>query len=124
VKARVGNPIFGNSTDMGVAMLEFAGGVYATIMHAGYREGVNRFEAELTGTEGQLRVSGDRGGGEVFFHSREGKWTEVSAPPVELPLRPGVELRSPVFAAEVREFALSILEDRDPSITGEYGRQI
>jgi len=124
VKARVGNPIFGLSTDMGVALLEFANGVHATIMHAGYRDGVNRFEAEFTGTEGQLRLSGDRGGGSGFLRSRDGKWEEVPVPPADLPLRPGVEVRNPVFAAEVREFALSVLEDREPAVTGEYGREI
>lgn len=125
VKAKVGSPVFGlSATDAGMAYLEFASGVSATLAHVGYRDGVNRFEAELTGTEGQLRISGDRGGGTSFWRSRGGQWEEVPVPPEELPLNPGVKLPSLAFAAEVREFALAILEERPPAVTAEYGREV
>jgi phthalate 4,5-cis-dihydrodiol dehydrogenase len=123
VKARVGNPIFGLSTDMGVAFLDFENGVSATIQHVGYRDGVNRFEAEITGTEGQLKVVGDHGGKEIW-RSRGGAWEPVDAPEVELPLKPDAPTPSPIFGAQMRDFALAIQEGRPPAITAEYGRHI
>jgi predicted dehydrogenase len=122
IRAKVGNPIWGLSSDMGIAFLEFAGGVCATAMHAGYRDGVNRFEAEITGTEGQLRIDGDRGGGRSLWRSRNGEWEEI----VVLPEEPSIEIgmsRS-VFETQMQEFARSILEGRPPAITAEYGRQV
>jgi len=126
VKAKIGNPVFGlTATDAGVAFLEFASGACATIMHVGFRDGVNRFEAEITGTEAQLKFSGDQGGGSELWLSKERKWEAISVSPLDLPTKPGVSLPASVFfAAEVREFALSILEGRPPSITGDYGRQV
>jgi phthalate 4,5-cis-dihydrodiol dehydrogenase len=124
VKAKVGNPIWGYSaTDLGVAFLEFENGAAATLMHAGYRDGVNRFEAELTGTEAQMRCSGD-GRKDTLLRSREGQWVELPVPPLELDLRPGVELRGHIFAAEMQEFAAAIREGRPPAITAEYGREV
>ncbi|HTE20759.1 MAG TPA: Gfo/Idh/MocA family oxidoreductase [Armatimonadota bacterium] len=125
VKARVGSPIFGlSATDMGAAFFQFDHGACATLMHVGYRDGVNRFEAEITGTEGQLKVSGDRGGGDEIWVSRAGQWEAIPAPPVELLLKPGATLRGTAFALQMREFALSILEGRPPAVTAEYGRQV
>jgi predicted dehydrogenase len=124
VKAKIGSPVFGlSATDMGMAFLDFAGGACATIQHVGYRDGVNRFEAEITGTEGQLRFSGDRGGGSLL-RSRGGEWAEIPYPAVELPTKPGKEQPSPVFGAQMREFALAVQEGRPPAVTAEYGRQV
>ena len=120
VKAKVGNPIFGYAaTDMGAAFLDFASGISAQIMHAGYRDGVQRFEAEFTGTQAQLRV-----GGRELWIGREGKWQDV---PVESPvmtLRDDATLASPTFALQMREFALAITEGREPAVSGRYGRQV
>jgi phthalate 4,5-cis-dihydrodiol dehydrogenase len=125
VKARVGNPIFGlPTTDMGFAFLQFAGGAAATIAHAGFRDGVNRFEAEITGTEGQIRLSGDRGGGPTFLRSRDGQWEERPVPELEVPVRPGVTLTSPIFPAQMREFALAIQQNRPPATDSGYGREV
>ena len=124
VKASVGNPIYGLSTDAGIAFLQFESGVCATIAHCGYREGVNRFECEITGTEGQLRCSGDRGGGNLLWQARSGQWEEVPVPTPEIPTKPGQSLVSVVFPAQMREFALAIQEGRPPSITADYGRHI
>jgi predicted dehydrogenase len=123
VKAKVGNPIFGLSTDMGMAYLDFANGVSATIQHLGYRDGVNRFEAEISGTEGQLKVNGDGGGREVW-RSSGGAWEAMPVIEAELPTKPGAPQPSPVFGAQMREFALSLLEQRAPGVTAEYGRHI
>jgi predicted dehydrogenase len=125
VKAKVGSPFFGHSaTDAGIAFLEFTGGACATIMHAGYRCGVNRFEAEITGTEGQLKFSGDRGGGTSLWRSAEGRWEEIQVPLPDVPTKPGASLPSPFFGAQMREFALSVREGRPPAVTGEYGRDV
>ncbi len=45
-------------------------------------------------------------------------------PPVEPPLMPGATLRGAAFGLQMREFALSILEERPPDVTAEYGRQV
>ncbi|MFN3652100.1 MAG: Gfo/Idh/MocA family protein [Armatimonadota bacterium] len=125
VKAKVGSPIFGlPATDMGIAFLEFENGVCATLQHAGYRDGVNRFEAELTGTEGQLRICGDQGGGTRFWRSRDGQWEEQEVPAPEVPLREGQSLPSPVFTPQMREFARAIREGREPEVTGRYARHV
>lgn len=125
VKATVGSPVFGlSATDMGSAFLEFESGVPATIMHVGYRDGVNRFEAEITGTQGQVKLTGDGGGGDSYWRSRDGKWEEVPVETPTLPVREGAEVPNYAIAAEVREFALSILEGRAPAVTAEYGRQV
>lgn len=123
VKARVGNPVFGLSSDLGVAYLDFACGISATIQHVGYRDGVNRFDAEITGTEGQLKVGGD-GNRPELWRSRSGTWEAVSLAAPELPTRPGAPQPSPVFGGQMRDFALGILEGREPSITPAYGRHI
>lgn len=123
VKARVSNPTFGLSTDMGLAYLQFASGVGATIMHAGFREGVERFEAEIMGTEGHLRVVMERGS-RSLWRSNERSWQQVEVPTPELPLKPGANVASEVFAAQLREFALAVLEGRPPSVSAEYGRYV
>lgn len=125
VKAKIGNPTFGLSTDMGTAMLQFKSGLHATIMHVGYREGVNRFEAEFTGTEGQLKLNGDRGGGDCYWIGRGGKWDEVAVPEPELPLKPGAQSKpSSYMGGEMHDFARAIIEVRAPAVTDEYGRMI
>jgi predicted dehydrogenase len=125
VKARVGSPVFGlSATDSGIAFLQFASGFAATIMHCGYRDGVTIFEAEMTGTEGQLRYQGDKGENNKLWRSREGQWEEQEVPPLELPLRPGVEARSVVFAAQLQDFALAVMEEKAPAITSGYGREV
>lgn len=123
VKGRVANPTFGLSSDMGAAYLEFASGTPALLAHAGYREGVERFEAEVMGTEGQLRLCFERGG-RTLWRSREGRWVPEEVPTPPLPLRPGCDAPSQPFAAQLREFALAVLESRPPAVPGEYGRYI
>jgi predicted dehydrogenase len=120
VKACVGNPIFGHpATDMGIAFLQFASGVCATIMHAGYRDGVMRFEGEITGTEGQLRF-----GGRQLWRSRDGEWAELPVPAPEIPCRPGATAPSAAFGLELADFARAICDGEPPGVTAEYGRQI
>jgi predicted dehydrogenase len=120
VKARVGSPFYGlSATDMGVAFLDFANGVPATIAHAGYREGVMQFQAEVTGREGQLRITG-----RDLWISRAGEWSPVPVPPtgIEQPAE-GPPAGIP-FVLELREFAAAIREGRPPAVTGEYGREV
>ena len=105
VKACVGSPFYGHSaTDMGVAFLQFESGACATIMHAGYRDGVMRFEAEITGTEGQLRLTGRQ-----LWRSREGAWAELPVPLPDTGLPEGWAA-SAAFVLELRDFAGAIAE--------------
>lgn len=125
VKARVGSPVFGlSATDSGIAFLQFESGFAATIMHCGFREGVTRFEAEVTGTEGQLRFQGDQGDNNQLWHSREGRWESLPVPPLEIPLRPGAALGHSVFTAQLRDFALAVRGEKAPAITSAYGREV
>src|SRR5262249_36728304 len=49
VKAMVGTYFVDvPATDTGVAILQFANGVYATLQHCGYTNGVEKFEGEIT----------------------------------------------------------------------------
>jgi predicted dehydrogenase len=48
----------------------------------------------------------------------------VEVPEPILTLKPGATVASPVFAAQLREFALAVLEGRPPSVPAEYGRYI
>lgn len=121
VKAMVGARFFDQPcTDCGVALLQFANGVYATLVHAGYRDrcGVERFEAEITATEGQIRFDG-RG----LWRSRDDQYLPVEVPTNSPPLRPDMAC-SPTFAAQTAAFADAILNDAVPPIPGEYGRQV
>lgn len=124
VRGTVRNTIHGLSSDSGIAYLQFDDGCAAVVAHAGYREGVNRFEAEITGTEGQIRICGDAGGGAHYWRSRAGQWEEEPASPPELSLRPGAAPGSPVFTAQMAEFAGAIEGRRESSISGEYGRRV
>jgi predicted dehydrogenase len=124
VRARIGNPIFGLSTDMGSAFLEFASGITATVAHAGYRDGVNRFHAEITGTEGQLKIDGDHGGGTQFWRSVAGEWQPVPVSAPALEFRSGADAPNPVFAAQMRDFALAARSGGEAPVSGEYGRYI
>jgi phthalate 4,5-cis-dihydrodiol dehydrogenase len=120
VKARVGSPVFGlSATDTGVAFLDFAG-VPATIMHAGFREGVERFEAEIVGTEGHVRLTHSRAGRQLW-RAKEGRWEETTVPGEE---PPGTRGPSGAFCAQMREFALAVREGRPPEVPGEYGRYV
>ncbi len=116
VKGRVGNPVFGLSSDMGAAFLEFPDGVSATLMHVGYREGVERFEAEVLGTEGHLRLSHGRAGRQLWRASG-GQWEEVPVPDLE-----GGPISA--FVVQMREFARAVTEGRPSEVSGEYGRYV
>jgi predicted dehydrogenase len=78
-----------------------------------------RHEAEITGTEGQLRCSGHQ-----LWRSRSGIWEEIAAPEPDVPERADGRPSSPAFLLELREFARAIAEDREPSVSGAYGREI
>jgi predicted dehydrogenase len=123
VKAMVGAYFFDQpATDAGIAILQFRNGVYTTIAHAGYKDhgGVERFEGEITTTEAQLRFTGSK-----FWRNQEGKFVEVEVPVPTPPLKPAAApISSPVFASQMADFADAILNDTEPAITGEYGRQI
>lgn len=125
VKARVGSPVFElSATDSGIAFLQFESGFAATLMHCGYRDGVTRFEAEITGSEGQLRFQGDRGEQNKLWRSREGQWEEQPVPPLKLELLPGAKVTNPVFTAQLRDFALAALGGNEPPIASAYGREV
>src|SRR5207253_1950915 len=86
VKAMVGTYFVDvPATDTGMALLQFANGVHATLQHCGYRigRGVERFEGELTGTEGQLRLTTQR-----LWRCQDGRYEEVPIEPTLPPLKP------------------------------------
>jgi predicted dehydrogenase len=113
VKAMVGTYFFDQpATDAGLALLQFRSGAYATIVHAGYRDhcGVERFEAEITATQGQIRFDGRR-----LWRAQEDQYVEVEvANPTSLP----------PFAVQMAAFADAIQNDVEPPVPGEYGRQV
>lgn len=107
IKALVGNQIYGfNSDDSAIALVQFENGVYATTMHTGYREGVEKFEAEYSCTHGMLKLDGN------VWISENGAYKKIE-----------VKGFHP-FVRELDEFAQAIEEDTEPPITPEYARHI
>jgi phthalate 4,5-cis-dihydrodiol dehydrogenase len=112
VKAWIGNRLLGqNSDDSSIVMLQHANGLHATLAHAGYRVGDERWEGEFVGTEGMLKLA--------TFPPNAGLWVarESRYEPVEY------EPNSP-FNLEFELFARSILDDTPEPITPEYARHI
>jgi predicted dehydrogenase len=121
VKADVGNRIHGlSATDMGLAFLQFADGVHATIAHVGYRDGcgVDRFEAEFTGAEGQIKFDTRH-----LWQARDGRYepVEITAPSIS-DVEASVQVSA--FLLQMSAFADCVLHDTEPPITGAYGREI
>lgn len=57
VKAWIGNPIYHlKADDSSIAFLQLKNGQTATLMHSGWKKGVNRCEVEILGTDGMMRV--------------------------------------------------------------------
>ena len=125
VKAMVGTYFVDvPATDTGVALLQFANGVHATLQHCGYQtgKGVERFEGEITGTEGQLKFTTTR-----LWRCEEGKYEEVpvaaSLPPLK-PDWPGDKRLGATFINQMAAFAEAIRTGGEPAVTALYGREI
>ncbi len=106
--AQVGSPIFGlSATDSGIAFLRFEDGFSAAICHGAYREGVPRFETELTCTDAMLRIT-DR---EVAV-GRGGRYEPVEVEHLN------------AQAEQIAAFARALASGSEMPITGEYGREV
>jgi len=90
-----------------MALLHFANGVYATIISTGHKTGVTRFEGEITGTEGMLKV-----GSRLWVSNAEEQYDEVPVEPYN------------TFDRQLRAFVESIEQNIPPPVSGEYGRKI
>lgn len=105
----VGNPIYGfDSDDSVIAIVQFENGVYATTMHTGYRNGVEKFEAEYSCTHGMLKL--DTSGN--IWVSQNGSYQKIDYKNFS------------AFPKELEEFVRSIEEDEDPPIKPEYAKYI
>jgi len=108
VRARVGNPFWGNAaTDAAHAFLVFEDGFTAAVAHAGWREGVNRFETEFVCERGFLRVT-DR---EVAV-GRGQRFEPLPVTPVN------------TFTAQFAEFADACTRGTELSAPAEWGREV
>lgn len=108
VRARVGNPFWGQpATDAGHAFLVFEGGFTAAVAHAGWRDGVNRFETELICERGFLRIT-DR---EVAL-GRGKAYTPLPVPQVD------------TFASQFADFADACTKGTELSASAEWGREV
>jgi predicted dehydrogenase len=112
VKAWIGNPLLGQSCDdSSLVMLQLANGLHATLSHAGYRAGVERWEGEFVGTEGMLKLATFPPNAGLWI-SREGRYEQI---PVA---------ENQPFALEFAQFAQSIIDDTPEPITPQYARHI
>jgi predicted dehydrogenase len=125
VKAMVGTYFVDvPATDTGVALLQFSNGVHATLQHCGYQIGkaVERFEGEITGTEGQLKFTTAR-----LWRCQDGKYEEVpvtaSLPPLK-PDWPADKRPGATFINQLAAFAEAIRTGQDPPVSARYGREI
>lgn len=108
VRASVGNPFWGQpATDAGHAFLVFENGFTASVAHAGWRDGVNRFETEFICERGFLRVT-DR---EVAI-GRGKAYTALPVPQVD------------TFRAQFAEFADACTRGTSLSASAEWGREV
>jgi predicted dehydrogenase len=108
VKATVGSPFHGHSAqDAAMALLHFANGVYATVISTGHKTGATRFEGEIIGTEGMLKV-----GSRLWVNNNEEKYEEISVEPYH------------TFDRQLTAFIQSIQDNTTPPVSGEYGRKV
>jgi predicted dehydrogenase len=125
VKAMVGTYFVDvPATDTGIALLQFTNGVHATIQHCGYQIGraVERFEGEITGTDGQLRLTTQR-----LWRCQDGRYEEVPVEPVLPPLKPDLpasQRNNPTFFNQLAAFLDAIRTGDEPAVSARYGRQI
>jgi phthalate 4,5-cis-dihydrodiol dehydrogenase len=123
VKAMVGTYFVDvPATDTGVAILQFENGVHANIQHCGFIQGVDQFQGEITGTEGQLRCTPGQ-----LWRSRDGKYEEVPVEPRMPPLKPNAAPNprfGAAFANQMHAFADAIRTGSEPPVSGRYGREI
>lgn len=108
VRAAVGNPFWGGAaTDAGHAFLIFEHGFTATVAHAGWRDGVNRFETEFICERGFVRVT-DR---EVAV-GRAKAYTPLPVASVD------------TFQSQLAEFADACTRGTPLSASAEWGRDV
>ncbi len=109
VIARVGSAFHGlSAADFAQAHLLFANGTTAQIVHAGYKDGVNRFNLTLTCLEAELKLTGIT---EVAI-GREDKWTTV---PVEA---------GNCHQAQHSAFIRCLMDGIGAPVTGDWGREV
>ncbi|MDP7132836.1 MAG: Gfo/Idh/MocA family oxidoreductase [Planctomycetota bacterium] len=108
VRGKVSNEIFNYSAaDSGTAILGFENGVYATILHVGYRHGVDRFESMIAGSQGSMHVDSQT----VTI------WNGELSGQIELEqTRPHFEMWN--------DFIRAIESDEQTLTSGEYGREV
>jgi predicted dehydrogenase len=108
VRAQVGNPFWGHpATDAAHAFLVLEGGFTAAVAHAGWRDGVARFETEFVCERGFLRVT-DR---EVAV-GRGGAWMPRPLAPLD------------TFASQFAEFHAACTAGGPLSAPGEWGLEV
>ncbi len=110
VKAWIGSPIHQIAADdANIALLQLDNGQHATIVHAGFKQGVDRCEVEVTCTGGMLRF-------DSYSHqlaiSRDGHYE-----PVEI-------ARVSPFAAELQNLVGAIHGREELRVTPAWGRHI
>ncbi len=110
VRAWIGNKIFGLAADdTAVAFLELASGVPVTLVHAGYRQGVERCAVEILGTEGMLTFDSYSN---LLAVSEDGQYRPI---PVE---------RHDPFARELQAFVESLRTGGPLPVPVEWARHI
>ena len=115
VRAWVSNPMVGqNADDTGLAWLDFANGVHATLHHSGYPQaGPERNEVEIIGTRANVRVA-----------TRDDRlWLSEGTRYVEQPLAAGQDFAG-AFALELSGLVRAIETDSTPPVDGRWGRYI
>ncbi len=108
VLARVGNPFWGHDApDAAHAFLTFEGGFTAAVAHAGWRDGVGRFETEFVCVGGMLRVTAT----EVAV-GRGGVWQPVELPPAD------------TFRDQFAAFARACQGGGEAPVSAAWGRDV
>ncbi len=110
VKAWIGSPIHEIAADdVNMALLQLRNGLHATIVHAGYKRGVERCEVEITCTGGMLLFDSYSN---RLATDEDGRWKPIA-----------VERVDP-FAAELRNLVGAIRGQEELRVTPQWGRHI
>jgi len=110
VKAWIGNPIYHlKADDSSIAFLQLKSGQTITLMHSGWKKGIDRNEVEIVGTDGMMRVDTY---GQRLWLAEGGEYA-----PVEV-------VRQDAMTVEMTQFVAAIQNGGELPVPIEWGRHI
>ncbi len=114
VKASMSNPFLGKETDdAALLFLSYKNGKNALLTCSGFNNGGQLFEIVITGTKGMIKADIYKG----VWLGQNDEWQLVQEPEQGDP-------EEKALIMEWGDFANKIMDNKPPSISGEYGRHM